>query len=60
MIDDDVIISAGAKIVGRGDQSLTIGRGAVIGANAVVTKDVLPGQVVVGVPAGPIKNRFVT
>ncbi|MEH2364425.1 hypothetical protein [Nostoc sp.] len=37
-IGDDVIICAGAVIVGRGNQSLTIGNGAIIGANAVVTK----------------------
>lgn len=55
-IGDDVIISTGAVIVGRGSQSLTIGNGAIIGANAVVTKDVPPGQTVVGVPARPIKK----
>jgi serine O-acetyltransferase len=53
-IEDDVIIGAGAVIIGRGNQSLTLGKGARIGANAVVTKDVLPGQTVVGVPAQPL------
>ena len=53
-IEDDVLIGAGAVVIGRSDQSLTIGKGAKIGANAVVTKDVLPGSTVVGVPANPI------
>lgn len=53
-IGDDVMIGTGAVIVGRGNKSLTIGSGAKIGANAVVTCDVLPGQTVVGVPARPV------
>lgn len=35
-----------------------IGRGAVIGAGAVVTKDIPPYAVAVGVPAKVIKYRF--
>jgi len=56
-IGDDVIIGAGAVIVGRGNKSLTIGDRVVIGANAVVTGDVPSGQVVVGVPAKEIQRR---
>lgn len=57
IIGNNVVIGAGAVIVGRGDRTLTVGDGAKIGANAVVTKDVLPGETVVGVPAYPIKKR---
>lgn len=56
IIGDDVMIGAGAVIVGRGDKSLRVGNGAKIGANAVVTKDVLPGETVVGVPARPLRE----
>jgi len=47
VIEDDVIIGAGAKVLG----GVRIGRGARIGANAVVLIDVPPGAVAVGVPA---------
>lgn len=39
---------------------VTIGRNAVIGAGAVVTKDIPDNAVAVGVPARPIKYRGVT
>ena len=51
VIGDDVLIGAGAIVIGRGNRGLRIGDGAVIGAGAVVTNDVPDGQVVVGVPA---------
>jgi virginiamycin A acetyltransferase len=37
---------------------VTIGNGAVIGANSVVTRDVAPFEVVAGSPARVIKSRF--
>lgn len=43
-------IGANATIIG----SVTIGENAMIGAGAVVTKNVKTGQIVVGVPAKPI------
>jgi serine O-acetyltransferase len=46
-ISDHVRVSAGAKVIG----AVNIGSGAVIGANAVVLKDVPAGAVAVGVPA---------
>jgi serine O-acetyltransferase len=53
VIGDDVRIGAGAKILGK----ITIGDFAVIGANAVVIKDVPPGAVVAGVPARELRHR---
>ena len=47
VIEDDVCVYAGAKILG----GVHIGRGARIGANAVVIDDVPAGAVAVGVPA---------
>ena len=47
IIGDDVFIGAGAKILG----AVTVGDGALIGANAVVMCDVPAGATAVGVPA---------
>jgi len=54
VIEDDVWIGMGAKIL----MDVTIGRGAVIGAGAVVTKDVRPYAIVGGVPAIEIGGRL--
>lgn len=54
VIGNDVWIGNGAILI----NGIHIGDGAVIGAGAVVTKDVEPYTVVVGVPAQPIKKRF--
>lgn len=51
-IGDNVIIGAGAKVLGP----IGIGRGAKIGANAVVLKDVPPYTTVVGVPGREIQK----
>lgn len=47
LVGDSVTIFAGAKLIG----AITVGDGAVIGANAVVNRDVPPGHVATGVPA---------
>ncbi|NNU76047.1 acyltransferase [Clostridium estertheticum] len=51
IIKDGAWIGAGARVVGN----LTVGYGAVVGANAVVTKDVPDHSVAVGVPARVVK-----
>jgi serine O-acetyltransferase len=55
-IEDDVIIGAGAKILGN----ITIGKGSKIGANSVVVKDVPPYSTVVGIPGKVIKRKDYT
>lgn len=54
VIGNDVWIGFGAVILA----GVTIGDGAVVGARAVVTKDVPPYTIVGGVPARPIRKRF--
>ena len=51
VVEDDVVIGAGAKVLLKCGQTLVIGRGAVIGANAVVLKSVPAGEVWAGIPA---------
>lgn len=52
IIDDDVWIGMNATIMG----GVTIGKGSIIGANALVTKNVPPMEVWGGVPAKFIKK----
>lgn len=54
IIGNDVWIGDNAVIMGE----ITIGDGAIIGAGAVVTKNVAPYEIVGGVPAKHIRSRF--
>ena len=54
MSGHDVWIGRGAAIL----PGVNVGNGAVIGAGAVVSKDVAPYTIVGGVPARLIRDRF--
>lgn len=54
VIGNDVWIASNVVIL----RGVKIGNGAIIGAGAVVTKDVEPYSIIVGVPARVIKKRF--
>lgn len=53
IVEDDVWVGAGAKIL----RGIHVGRGSIIGAGAVVTKNVPEYTIVAGVPAKVIKKR---
>jgi serine O-acetyltransferase len=53
VIEERVEIGVGAKVLGP----VRVGRGAIIGANAVVLHDVPPGAVVAGIPARVLYSR---
>ena len=53
VIEDDVYIGTGSVVL----HGVRIGRGAVVGAGAVVSRDVPPGAVVLGVPARVVRYR---
>lgn len=54
VIGDDVWLGYRSTIL----DGVTIGRGGVVAAGALVTKDVPPYTIVGGVPAKPIRKRF--
>jgi acetyltransferase-like isoleucine patch superfamily enzyme len=59
VVEDDVWLAANCTLL----PGVRVGRGAVVGAHAVVTRDVEPFSVVAGVPAQPVAHldpeRFV-
>jgi acetyltransferase-like isoleucine patch superfamily enzyme len=53
-IGDDCWLGANVVVL----PGITIGRGAIVGANAVVARDVPPYEIVGGVPAQRLRSRF--
>lgn len=53
LLEDDVWIGCNASIL----PGVSIGKGSIVGAGAVVTKNIAPYSVAVGVPAKVIKKR---
>lgn len=56
VVGENVTIGAGACIIPREGHGLTLGNGCIVGANAVVTRDVPPGSIATGQPA-VVRNR---
>ena len=54
IIEDDVWLGCNVTIL----KGVTIGRGSVVAAGAVVTKSCEPYSLIAGVPARVIKKRF--
>jgi UDP-2-acetamido-3-amino-2,3-dideoxy-glucuronate N-acetyltransferase len=53
VVERGASLGSGAVVLG----GVTIGAGALVGAGAVVTRDVAPGEVVVGSPARALASR---
>lgn len=56
IIEGDTLIGARTLIIGN----VCIGRGAIVGAGSVVVKDLPPGMVCWGVPAKPMRPRWLS
>jgi acetyltransferase-like isoleucine patch superfamily enzyme len=53
IVGDDAFIGLNVVIM----PGVTIGKGAVVGSNSVVTKDIDPWKIAVGLPAKPVADR---
>jgi serine acetyltransferase len=54
-IEDDCVIGAYAILIGNDRDGITIGKGSVIGAGAMVVRDVPPGSTIVATPSRAVK-----
>jgi sugar O-acyltransferase (sialic acid O-acetyltransferase NeuD family) len=50
VLEEEVLVGTGAQIL----QYVRVGARAIVGAGAVVNKEVMPGETVVGIPAKPL------
>lgn len=57
VIDDDAVLCAGAVILAGNGSPLRIGRGTVVGANAVLTQSTGEWEIWAGNPARKIRDR---
>lgn len=57
VVEDNAILCAGAKILFKDNEVLTIGRGSIVAANAVLTQSTGPNEVWGGIPARKLSLR---
>lgn len=51
IVEDEVIVGANAVVLFKVGQTLTLGRGSIVGANSTVLESVPPGEIWAGSPA---------
>lgn len=56
LIEDDVILAPGAKVLGKQGR-LCVGKGTVVGANAVLLESTGPNEIWAGIPAACVGQR---
>lgn len=57
VLEDDVVLCAGAVVLGRNGEPVTVGRGTVVGANAVLSESTGAGELWAGNPAHKLRDR---
>lgn len=56
VLEDDVYVGAGAVVLFRSGETVSVGKGSLIGANAVVTRSVPAGEIWAGNPAKKVRD----
>ena len=56
VIEDNVILATGAKVLGK-EGVLRVGKGTIVGANAVLLESTGPGEMWAGIPAKCVGQR---